>query len=318
MASLVTGAAISHSPLMNVTPLPGDAEAIEQLLLAVSDLGKRILASEPDVVIVLAQDHMRSLFYDLMPAVTIATGRLSGWGDWGTRQGGLPTDKPLARHLHRHLMHHGMEAACSYDLRVDHGVCQPVEMLGLPETLPIIPILINCLAPPLPTPRRCYELGRLLRDGIAAFGPVRRVAVVASGGLSHSPPAGDVESEAEQDQAAVRNMIHGRPDVMKLEHERQQRLVEMVRAGVFKGRINPDWDRWLLDRWCAGEGPALAELTDEDILEDGGAGGGEIRTWLALSGVYEGLRARRVYYQPIDSLITGMGVVEYETDVRTS
>ena len=50
----------------------------------------------------------------------------------------------------------------------------------------IVPVLLNTYYPPnQPTPARCYAIGRAIRFAINASKLNRRVAVVASGGLSH-------------------------------------------------------------------------------------------------------------------------------------
>lgn len=53
-------------------------------------------------------------------------------------------------------------------------------------TVPIVPIMLNTYYPPnQPTPRRSYALGRAVREAVATWGDGKRVAVIASGGLSH-------------------------------------------------------------------------------------------------------------------------------------
>ena len=52
--------------------------------------------------------------------------------------------------------------------------------------IPIVPILLNAYFPPnQPSPQRCFAFGRALRSAIEAAAPEMRVAVIASGGLSH-------------------------------------------------------------------------------------------------------------------------------------
>ena len=50
----------------------------------------------------------------------------------------------------------------------------------------MVPIFINCAAPPLPSPKRCYAVGRWLADAIGRWDSDKRVAILATGGLSHS------------------------------------------------------------------------------------------------------------------------------------
>lgn len=310
MAVLVAGGALSHSPLLNVPPLDFDVQAIEDYKQGARTLGEAVMAGEPDVLIVIAQDHFRTHFYDLMPAITIGTGRVAGWGDWGTRSGELPADAHLARHLHRHLLGACFDIASSYDLTVDHGVTQPIELLGLPDSLPIIPVLINTSAPPLPVPQRCYQLGNAIADALRAYRLPVRVAILGSGGISHAPPAGNVESEDPAQAQAVHDLIHGHSKVLANEAGRQQRLIAAVKARKFKHSVRPEWDRAILDSFVNGQAEQLAKTLDEASIEaQGGGGGQEIRTWLAAAAAYGGVNAREICYYPIESLITGMGVI---------
>src|SRR5204863_1443706 len=52
--------------------------------------------------------------------------------------------------------------------------------------LPLIPILVNTYYPPnQPTAKRCFDFGRAVARGVKAWQGNERVAVVASGGVSH-------------------------------------------------------------------------------------------------------------------------------------
>jgi 3-O-methylgallate 3,4-dioxygenase len=52
--------------------------------------------------------------------------------------------------------------------------------------IPVVPVFLNTYYPPnQPSPRRCYRLGRAIREAVEAYPEDLRVAVVASGGLSH-------------------------------------------------------------------------------------------------------------------------------------
>jgi hypothetical protein len=54
------------------------------------------------------------------------------------------------------------------------------------QVIPNVPILLNTYYPPNQVPvERCYQLGRALRETIEAWDSDKRVAIVASGGLSH-------------------------------------------------------------------------------------------------------------------------------------
>src|SRR5260370_864413 len=54
------------------------------------------------------------------------------------------------------------------------------------RVVPIVPVMLNTYYPPTqPTPRRCYQLGRAIRQAVEAWPWGKRVGIVASGGLSH-------------------------------------------------------------------------------------------------------------------------------------
>src|SRR5262245_28628714 len=130
MAKIVFGAALSHSPLMNF-PVTADHEQIERFKAALSEVRRQLEAAKPDVLVIFGPDHFRALFYDVMPAFLIGTGDVSGWGDWDTPQGPFATHATLAGHILASLLGDGFEPAFSRDIKVDHGVTQPLQLLNL-------------------------------------------------------------------------------------------------------------------------------------------------------------------------------------------
>ncbi|PWR00675.1 extradiol ring-cleavage dioxygenase [Leucothrix pacifica] len=74
------------------------------------------------------------------------------------------------------------------------------------------------------------------------------------------------------------------------------------------GKINREWDESFLKDWAANDKEALLRFTDEETLRDGGQGGFEIRTFIAISGATEGLKANVDYYRPIPIFAVGCTV----------
>lgn len=306
MAEIVLGGALSHSPLINMKP-EQDRELIGRFEDGVAELSRRVREVEPDVVLVFGPDHFRSLFYDLMPAFVMGLGKLVGWGDWDSPVGPFETHRPLAKHILASVMEAGFEPTFSYDLKVDHGITQPLEMLDL-QGLPLVPVLINAAGPPLPTPRRCFDLGAAVADAVACFPGDARVVVLGSGGLSHDPPTPDPEST---DEATVARAVHGRTSGFAESRERETKLLEHI--DDLAARINPEWDRRILDRFARGEAEALSsELDTDGIYQAAGNGGQEIRTWFAVAGALGDPEMDVLAYEPIPALVTGMGVVAAE------
>src|SRR5436190_645272 len=75
------------------------------------------------------------------------------------------------------------------------------------------------------------------------------------------------------------------------------------------GRINPEWDRWVLDHIERGDVEPLLRLTWEEIERDGGNGGQEIRNWVALMGAVPGAKGEALAYEPVPEWITGCGTM---------
>jgi protocatechuate 4,5-dioxygenase beta chain len=74
------------------------------------------------------------------------------------------------------------------DLPLDHGLHSPLTMMwpSQPDWPgQIVPLVVNVLQHPLPTPRRCFKLGQALRKAILSYPDDLRVAIVGTGGLSH-------------------------------------------------------------------------------------------------------------------------------------
>jgi 3-O-methylgallate 3,4-dioxygenase len=96
----------------------------------------------------------------------------------------------LAEDLVRGLVDEGIDVGWSKAAPAGKGFGHaygfPIHRFLQPDPVPVIPFMLNTYYPPnQPTPRRCFELGRALRAA-AARSPVQaRIAILASGGLSH-------------------------------------------------------------------------------------------------------------------------------------
>jgi 2,3-dihydroxyphenylpropionate 1,2-dioxygenase len=306
MAEVVAIGALSHSPLLNGVTGDGHTSppGVTEFQAAARALGDRIKAAQPDVLLLIGPDHFRSLFYVNMPAFCLGVGRVTGWGDWETRTGELPSRPAFARALHRALLEADFDLSSSYDLSIDHGLTQPLDLCSLPADLPIVPLIVNANAPPRPSLRRCFALGIALRNAIDGLPQPLRVAVIGSGGLSHTPPAGDIEGGSAE---AIERLIHGASSVREDEPAREHHILSS--AAALASGINAGWDRKLLARLEAGEGAAVAaDLTDAAIDAEGGNGGHEIRAWFVAAGVAGKLPFHTLSYAPIPELITGMSV----------
>jgi len=80
---------------------------------------------------------------------------------------------------------HSFDLAYSEDAELGHAFAVPFEHVIGKRDIPVIPFFTNVYVPPLPTPKRCAALGRAIAEIVKGRG--ERVAVIASGGMSHFP-----------------------------------------------------------------------------------------------------------------------------------
>lgn len=307
MSTVVGGVAASHSTLMNthwdeVDHLP-DAHRFRDGLHAARDwLAER----RPDTVVVIGSNHFRGLFLDLMPSITVGVAEVLGAGEANTPAGPLPVDTDLAKALVDGLVEDGFDPAFSLRLTVDHGITHSLQHLVPALDVPIVPLVLNMFAPPLIPLTRAREIGQSLRRVVDADGAGKRVAVIASGGLSHRLPWPDwAAALSDDDRFLVEAWLNGREQWKEFEVRRRQ----IIRAA--EPDINPTFDRAFLAQLEAGDlSPTLA-MTNQQVEDVAGNGAQEIRSWIAMATAVGG-RGRTLAYAPVDEWLTGMGVAVVE------
>src|SRR5215472_11734764 len=193
MAQIVGGIATSHTPTIGFAldthkqrdpvwaPIFESYKPVQQWLA-----DKR-----PDVLFFIYNDHITSFFFDHYSQFAL------GVGDryWVADEGGGPRALPpiqghpgLARHIAKGLVADEFDLSYFQAKGLDHGCFSPLSLLWPHESgwpAPIVPLAVGVLEFPIPSARRCYKLGRSLRAAIQSYPEDLKVALVATGGLSH-------------------------------------------------------------------------------------------------------------------------------------
>ncbi|WP_141004650.1 hypothetical protein [Nocardioides humi] len=84
----------------------------------------------------------------------------------------------------------------------DENFCVPLKHLDPESRIPLVPVIVNGVNPPWPTPRRCFAFGQMLRSAVESQAVARRVVVLGTGGLSHwvgTPESGSVNETFDRD-----------------------------------------------------------------------------------------------------------------------
>lgn len=307
MSQIVLGVAASHSTLMNTHwDATSDLEGATRYRDALGEARDAVEAAAPDLVIVVGSNHFRGLWLDLMPAFTLGVGEVIAAGESGTPKGPLPTDPEAAQRIAQYLVDEQFDIAFSGKMQVDHGVSHAVQYL-LPGTdAPVMPLIVNMFAPPLPRLERCESLGRAVAAAVEELPGDRRVAIVASGGLSHALPWPDWRAPKSEDDAfMVEAFLDGRENWSDYDKRRREIIVNA------EARLNEDFDHEVLS-WVE-QGRMRELLAHQDDLADvAGNGAQELRSWLLIAAACGHAPGRALAYSPMREWLTGMGVALIE------
>ena len=138
---------------------------------------------------------------DSLPQIVVGLGETHQGIDerWlKTPKVAIPGEPGLASYIMDRTVGAGFQSAMSYKVKADHGFMAVYRELDPMVQLPMVPIVMNCTTPPLMTVRRCYEFGKAVGDAIRGYPGLKRVALCATGGLSHyvaEPRVGEIEED---------------------------------------------------------------------------------------------------------------------------
>jgi gallate dioxygenase len=193
MAIIIGGVAASHTPTIGFAfDRDKRADPVWAPIFAAFDPVRAWLEQQrPDVLFFIYNDHVTSFFFDHYSAFTLGIGERWEVADEGGGARDLPAiagDPAFAAHIGRSLMADEFDLSFFQGRPLDHGCFSPLSMLskhdgGWPVRL--VPLQVGVLQFPTPTARRCWRLGQALRRAIESYPEPLRVAIVATGGLSH-------------------------------------------------------------------------------------------------------------------------------------
>lgn len=193
MATIIGGIAASHTPTIGFAfdrDKRGDP-AWQPIFEAFAPVQDWIARQRPDVVLFIYNDHVTSFFFDHYSAFALGVGERWDVADEGGGARDLPPiggHPALAAHIGQSLMAEEFDMAFFQDKGLDHGCFSPLSVMCPHEPawpVKLVPLQMGVLQFPIPSARRCYKLGQALRRAIESYPEDLRVAIVATGGLSH-------------------------------------------------------------------------------------------------------------------------------------
>jgi gallate dioxygenase len=208
-------------------------------------------AMGPDLIVMFDTDHLNTFFLDNLPVFAIGvTDAFKGPND-EPRSVPIYTIKSradVAAHLRRAAMEAAFDLALAQQFTVDHSIVVPLHFMTPTMRIPVIPIFVSGHVPPLPSARRCYELGVTIKRAIESWHEPLRVVVVGSGSFSlevFGPRIAPGKSDGVPDPAWAK------------------RVCGLLEKGAMATLLN--------------------EATEEQLLRAGNVGG-ELLDWIAMLG----------------------------------
>ena len=171
--------------------------------------------ANPDVLIVVANDQFVNFFWNNIPTFFVTlTDEVKG--QFTRHKFHYRNHKELGRAIVRAGMDKSIDFAYGEHIELQHTQNVPLYFLLREPKIPILPIYVNTWVDPVPSPRRCYQVGELIRE--VADHSTERIAILATGGLSHFP---------------------GSPRIGEIDTQFDHELLELMRKG--KGRSLVDY-----------------------------------------------------------------------------
>lgn len=277
MARIVGGICTSHIPAIGAAIARGDqnSDYWRPFFEGYPPVREWLTEVEPDIAIMIYNDHGLNFFLDKMPTFAIGAAEVYRNADEGW---GLPTLPPYAGdpafswHLIEGLVNDEFDITSCQEMLVDHAFTVPIELLWPDRSkmkAKAVPVSVNTVQHPLPTAKRCYDLGAAIGRAVASHPDDLKVVVIATGGLSHQ--------------------------------------LEGKRAGF----INKKFDLMCM-RDIIEDPRALTKYSIHELVEQAGSQGVELIMWLAMRGALDDdvVKLHSHYHIPVSNTAAGLLLLE--------
>ena len=193
MARITASVYTSHVPAIGAAIDMGKThEPYWQPLFAGYEFSKEWMKQHtPDVIFLVFNDHATAFSLDMIPTFAIGTAAQFKPADegWGPRPVPVVQGHPeLASHIAQSVIQQDFDLTIVNHMDVDHGLTVPLSLLcGQPNAwpCPVIPFAVNVVQYPVPSGRRCFQLGQAIAKAVSLFDDDLKVHIWGTGGMSH-------------------------------------------------------------------------------------------------------------------------------------
>ncbi len=259
MARITASVYTSHVPAIGAAlDLGKSHEPYWQKVFSGYEFSKQWLKEQkPDVIFLVYNDHANAFSLELIPTFAIGTAAEYAIADegWGPRPVPPVVGHPeLASHIAQSVIQDDFDLTIVNRMAVDHGLTVPLSLMcGQPTAwpCPVIPFAVNVVQYPVPSGRRCYQLGKAIRKAVESFDRPLNVQIWGTGGMSHQlqgPRAGLIN--AEWDNRFLDRLIADPEDLSKMPH------IDYVREAGSEGI---ELVMWLIARGAMSDKPPVVK-----------------------------------------------------------
>jgi len=206
MARITASVYTSHVPAIGAAlDLGKTHEPYWQPVFQGYEFGQQWLKdNKPDVIFLVFNDHATAFSLDMIPTFAIGTAAEYQPADegWGPRPVPKVFGHPeLASHIAQSVIQQDFDLTIVNKMDVDHGLTVPLSLMcGQPQAwpCPVIPFAVNVVQYPVPSGRRCYNLGKAIAKAVASYDEDLNVQIWGTGGMSHQlqgPRAGLINKD---------------------------------------------------------------------------------------------------------------------------
>jgi protocatechuate 4,5-dioxygenase beta chain/2'-aminobiphenyl-2,3-diol 1,2-dioxygenase large subunit len=182
MGQIVGAFAMSHQ----LGSPDGVEEQSDRVFQGMREIGRRIRALAPDVLVVVSSDHLNN--FSLGEPAPFAVGTAETFhplGDMGLPRDPVPGAPEFAAGLLAFAQARRVAISAAEGIQPDHGVMIPLGIVDPARSIPAVPLYVNTVFYPEPSPAHSRELGEVLRAYIEQLPGKLRVVLLGAGGLSH-------------------------------------------------------------------------------------------------------------------------------------
>jgi len=206
MAKISASVFTSHVPAIGAAlDLGKSHEPYWQPLFNGYEFSKQWLKdNKPDVIFLVYNDHATAFSLEMIPTFAIGCAAEFKPADegWGPRPVPMVQGHPeLASHIAHSVIQQDFDLTIVNKMDVDHGLTVPLSLMcGEVDAwpCPVIPFAVNVVQYPVPSGKRCFELGKAIARAVKTFEKPLNVQIWGTGGMSHQlqgPRAGLINKE---------------------------------------------------------------------------------------------------------------------------